>query len=270
MQEIERLLGRHGLRPDALLDQCFMADRVFIDKIVSLEPIRATDVVLEIGAGLGTLTKPLAERAGKIIAVELDRRLEPVLRENLGGIKNVELLFANALDFLQSPKCVFDVLISNTPYSISEPLIKALPRKKFRAAVLTLPEDFVKKLLASQHKEGYTPLSFFFQHFFDGERAFGIPRTVFFPQPNTENCVLRLWPRKEKPAEKALRAFLLLDRMKADNSMREALIETGSAKTKNEARAIIAKTGIDKSLLEKRVKDLTVDELKVFMAAMKC
>ena len=265
MQEIERLLLKHGISPDHLLDQCFMRDRGIIEKIISLAGPGLGDTVLEIGAGIGTLTAPLAKKAGHVVAVEIDRKLAKALRDSVAGMANVEIVFGNALELAAGVK--FDLLVSNTPYSICEPLVRLLAHCRFRSCVLALPENFTDTLMAARKSDKYTPLSFFFQHFFDCEKAFRVPDTAFFPQPGVGSCVIKMWPRKPRGSEKLFREFMLLDRMKTANAFREALIKAGRAGTKNAARDIVAGAGISRAVLEKRVKDLAVEELEIFAAA---
>jgi 16S rRNA (adenine1518-N6/adenine1519-N6)-dimethyltransferase len=94
---VEALLRRHHIRPEKRLGQNFIVDAAALDQVVAAAEIEPSDVILEVGAGLGTLTRRLAQVAARVVAVEYDRRLEPVLRETVGGEPRVELVMADIL-----------------------------------------------------------------------------------------------------------------------------------------------------------------------------
>src|SRR2546421_10358235 len=98
--DVSALLRQHGLRPKKRLGQNFLVDRNTLEKIAAAAELGPADRVLEIGPGLGALTRTLAERAGRVAAVEVDASLLPILAETLDGLDNVELVHA---DFLQLP-----------------------------------------------------------------------------------------------------------------------------------------------------------------------
>ncbi|HJW97117.1 MAG TPA: rRNA adenine N-6-methyltransferase family protein [archaeon] len=239
------------------LDQHFMTDQALVKKIVALAGIRKGETVLEIGAGKGTVTKEIAKKATKVIAVEIDSHLEPFLKGVRGP--NVEVRFENALDFLDSQKPEFDRIISNTPYSICEALVRRLPHFTFKKGVFAFPKSFAYKLLEKGEKR--TRLSFLAQEFFQIKLGQEIPKTTFSPVPKTSSVIVVFTPKKKRSLAAAL---LMREKMLLKNALREAICEgiLGRKSTKREAKKAIKALNLSNTLLEKKVGDLDEKEFK--------
>jgi len=233
------------------LDQHFMIDQALIRKIVSLAGIRKGETVLEIGAGKGTVTKEIAKKAGRVIAIEID----PELGRGLRGLKlpNVDVKLQNALDFLDTQKPKFDRIVSNTPYSICEALVRRLPHFEFSKGVFAFPKSFAYRLL--EKGERRTRLSFVSQEFFQIKLGQEIPKKAFSPAPKTSSVIVVLAPRRKKSLPAAL---LLREKMLLKNALREAICEgvLGRKSTKREAKKAIKSLKINNLLLEKKIADL--------------
>jgi len=246
------------------LDQHFMTDKELIHRIVSLTGIRKGETVLEIGAGKGTVTEAIAKKAGKVLAIEIDQGLGERLREmELPGVK---VKVQNALDYLDAHNPQFDRIVSNTPYSICEALVRRLPHLSFKRGVFAFPKSFAYRLL--EKREGRTSLSFLAQEFFSMRIAFQIPKSAFSPAPHTNSVVLVLAPKKKK----SLAAELLLrDRMLLKNALREALCSGALSEksTKREAKKAIKALEISSSLLDRKVSDLKEKEFKQLVTIVK-
>ena len=245
------------------LDQHFMADPALIKKIVSLAGIRKGETVLEIGAGKGTVTKEIAGKAGRVIAVEIDPILGRELREL--GLPRTEVKIQNALEFLDTQKPHFDRIVSNTPYSICEALIRRLPHFSFKKGVFAFPKSFAYRLLEKGEKR--TRLSFLAQEFFSIKIAGDIPKEAFSPAPRTTSVIAVLTPRKRTLAA----ALLLRENMLLKNALRELVCEgvLGRKSTKREAKKAIKSFKINNLLLEKKVADLTEKEFKQVVTIVK-
>ncbi|MEM7816183.1 MAG: rRNA adenine dimethyltransferase family protein [Candidatus Aenigmatarchaeota archaeon] len=244
--------------PVLILDQHFMNDTALIRRIVSLAGIRKGETVLEIGAGKGTVTREIAKKAGNVIAVEIDPSLGRELREM--GIQNAEIVVENVLDFLDREKPNFDRIVSNTPYSICEALVRRLPKFRFKKGVFAFPKSFAYRLIARQGDKKRSKLSFFAQEFFDIKLMFEIPRVAFRPVPRTSSVAVVLVPKS-----KSLAAELLMrDKMLLKNALREVFCTgfLGRKATKREARKAINSLKINNKLLVKRVADLDEKEFK--------
>jgi 16S rRNA (adenine1518-N6/adenine1519-N6)-dimethyltransferase len=183
-KKIRELLDRHYITPDMDLDQHFFKNVHVLQKMVGYAKVNKDSSVLEIGAGLGFLTKQLAKKAGLVIAVERDRRFEDVLKEELSGYDNVELVFDNALK-LKNVKV--DSIVSNLPYNLCEPLLKVLPKWKFDRAVLLVSRKFAFGLLTSEELKKKVRV-------WNVELLDDVSKKCFFPQPRTESKLVRLTP----------------------------------------------------------------------------
>jgi 16S rRNA A1518/A1519 N6-dimethyltransferase RsmA/KsgA/DIM1 with predicted DNA glycosylase/AP lyase activity len=243
------------------LDQHFMEDPELIRKIVSLAGIRKGETVLEIGAGKGSVTKEIARKAGRVLAVEIDPRMQVFLK----GIPKTEVKVQNALDFLYTQKPRFDRIVSNTPYSICEALVRRLPHFEFKKGVFAFPKSFAYRLMEKGEKR--TRLSFLAQEFFTIRIVMDIPREAFEPAPKTNSAVVVLSPRKRTLAA----GLLLREGMLLKNALREALCDgvLGRKSTKREAKKAIKSFKINNTLLEKKVADLEEKEFKQVVTIVK-
>jgi 16S rRNA (adenine1518-N6/adenine1519-N6)-dimethyltransferase len=245
-----------GLMHDSMKhDQHFMTDRNMIKRIVSAAQIRGNETVLEIGSGKGFLTKDLAEKAEKVIAIEIDRSLERELTTNLDGVKNVELAFGNALKMIK--KLSFDKIVSNIPYAISEPLIQEMVFLDFNSAVLTLPKSFADRMNARPDDRRFSRLSIISREFLDVRVLFEVPKEAFDPMPKTASSVVFMKPRQKK--NMFCRVYLKRKK-KLKNAIMQTLFESRTY-TKNQARKHIKSLKFN-SLLEKKASEMDTEELK--------
>lgn len=238
-----------------------MQDPILIKKIVSLAGIRKGETVLEIGAGKGTVTKEIAGKAGKVLAVEIDPRMDVFLK----GIPKTEVKIQNALEFLDTQKPHFDRIVSNTPYSICEALVRRLPHFSFRKGVFAFPKSFAYRLIEKGEKR--TRLSFLAQEFFQIRVVMDIPKKAFSPAPRTSSAIAVLTPRKRTLAA----SLLLRENMLLKNALREAICEgvLGRKSTKREAKKAIKSLKISNILLEKKVADLDEKGFKQVVTIVK-
>ena len=250
----------NGFTQNSDFDQVFMTDMELVKKIVSCADLKKDDTVLEIGTGMGNLTEIIAGRCRKVISVEIDEKLKPRLKKRFSGKKNVELVFSNALDVIG--KIDFDSMVSNPPYSISEPLVKQLFRKSFRTAVLTMPWRFVERLTANPEERAYSKLSLFSQAFFRTEIILKVPQEAWSPIPGTESVVIRLTPRKASgDAESLVRELALQSDKKLKNTLRESMVKI-MGKTKKSARKAMDDYGFTERLLDRKVSEMDLRDIQ--------
>lgn len=191
---VEETLSRFRLRPDRKLGQNFLVDAAALEKVVAAAELTPDAVVLEIGAGLGTLTRRLADASARVVAVEYDRRLEPALRESLADRPKVEVIIGDILGLdlgRMMGEAPFSV-VSNIPYQITSHLIRRLlesPRRPDRI-VLTVQREIAERIVAPPGGMSLLAL---------GVRAYGEPRIAghieagaFYPAPRVSSSVLRI------------------------------------------------------------------------------
>jgi len=253
-KRLDFLMKKHKVRPDSLLDQSFMIDESMIKRIVDASEIRPGESVIEIGAGMGFLTKELAKTKARVIAIEIDKRLETILKDELKGT-GVNVVCGNILSVIR--KIEFDKIVSNIPYSICESLVQRLTALEFKGAYLSVPKTFAYRLLK---REG---LGLIAQTFFDIEILFDIPKKAFMPTPKANTVFIRIEHRDEDYYKNHLNDFILRELIlqktkKLRNAFREALINKdkllGKKLTKKEANETIKSLNLNNELLEQKMK----------------
>lgn len=193
---VRGLLERHGLSPDKGFGQNFLVDAHALERIASAARLTAEDTAFEVGPGLGVLTRALSEQAGAVIAVELDRRLEPVLADTVGDRPNVDVRFEDALafDLDQLPKS--SVLVANLPYNVATPLIvRALESRRFKRLVFLVQREVGERLVAAPGSSAYGALSVVVAHWAEGEVVRHVKPSSFLPAPDVTSSIMRLTPR---------------------------------------------------------------------------
>lgn len=218
-------------RAKKTLGQNFLKFPEIAEKIVKAGNVTKDDIVLEIGPGFGILTKILAQKAKKVIAIELDPRLELVLKKTFEKTKNVELVFGDALKF-EPPKNPYKI-IANIPYSITSPLINHFLKEQCmkrdgkppQVAVLMIQKEVAKKICASPPDMNVLALNI--QLFAKPRYLFTIGKGAFQPQPKVDSAVIEIIPF-QKPlvpdTEKLKQCFALIS--KAFSQKRKKLRNT--------------------------------------------
>jgi len=227
------------------LDQHFIIDTKVLLKITELAKIKKNEIVLEIGAGTGNLTKLLLNKARFVYAIEKDEKLFSELKKI--NNKKLKPILGNALK-INFPN--FDKLVADIPYSISEPLIQRLIYKDFKLAVLLFPENFVKTLL-----EKNTKLSLISKLFFEIKLDQEVFPESFYPKPKVLSRIVLIKPKITEKHELIFREFIKQRDKKAKNALREAIIR-GYGKTKREVRNILKDFEIDKKVASLNLKEL--------------
>src|SRR5271170_3642358 len=195
LSEMRELLLKRDIHLTKSLGQNFLHDANQLQKIVGAAELSKTDKVLEIGPGLGPLTELLLEKAGEVLAIEMDRRLVEVLREQFASTKNLNLLHDDALEFLRrEPRDWSDwKLVANLPYSVASPILVELAQspKRPERIVTTLQLEVAQRLMARADDDDYGVLTLLVQLDYEPRGSFKIPADCFFPSPNVDSmCVV--------------------------------------------------------------------------------
>ncbi|MDT8898092.1 16S rRNA (adenine(1518)-N(6)/adenine(1519)-N(6))-dimethyltransferase RsmA [Thermanaerothrix sp. 4228-RoL] len=211
---VPQLLRQHGLQPKKSLGQNFLYDPNVLQRIVAAAEIPPHATVLEVGAGLGTLTRYLAHAARRVVAVELDGRLIPLLHEVLAGASNVILLQGDILTLDLAPWLANAdplLVVANIPYYITSALIRRLLEGTVRPQrlVLTVQREVAERICA---KPGDLSLLALSVQVYGQPRPVGrIPAGAFYPPPKVDSTILRvdLYPQPRLPAEELPTFFSL-------------------------------------------------------------
>ncbi len=213
---VTELLRRHGLRPRKSLGQNFLIDEGALARIAAAAALTADDVVLEIGPGLGSLTRHLAVAARQVVAVEIDQTLLPVLAEVVTGHPNVSVVHADILtvDPVELIEGRPYKVVANIPYYITSAVIRHLLEARVRPGVivLTVQREVAERICAAPGDLSVLAVSV--QAYARAELVARLPAGVFYPRPDVDSAVVRLTALPE-PAFGALDADLFFRVVKA-------------------------------------------------------
>ena len=237
--------------------QNFLIDTHVLEKIISAAGITKNDCVLEIGPGIGTMTQYLAENAGHVVAVEIDRNLIPILKETLADYDNVTVINEDILrvdikalaEEYNGGKPI--KVVANLPYYITTPIIMGLFESGMTIDNITV---MVQKEVADRMKEGpgskdYGALSLAVQYYAEPEIVANVPPNCFIPRPNVGSAVIRLTRHKEMPVEVKDPA-LMFKIIRASFNQRRKTLQNGLGNapelpyTKEQIAAAIAEMGL--------------------------
>lgn len=187
------ILRAYNIRPSRRSGQNYVVDPDLISCIVGAAGIERGETVLEIGAGVGTLTRALAAVAGKVIAVEKDRLSAKILAERFRGAPSVEVVHGDILG-MKLPRA--ERIVSNLPYSISTPVtFKILREGGFKLAALTYQKEVAERLVAGPGGRDYSRLSVMSSLLAEVRKVRDFPPGAFYPEPEVESTVITVRPR---------------------------------------------------------------------------
>jgi len=264
---VRRLLRERGVRPRRRWGQHFLCDENVLSNIIEAARLRPEDLIFEIGAGLGTLTQRIAPQVRKIVAVEIDPKLIPILREQLAEHSNVEIIEADVLKLdwtkLFSNEKKIKTL-GNLPYGITSPLVERLieHRGLFEEALWMVQLEVAERLTAPVGTRNSSALGVLVQALFEVERIARISKNVFFPRPEVDAALLRLTPLGKPRFQASLEAFKTA--LKAAFGLRRKTILQALARSpqlhlgRERARGLLKAIGIEEA---RRGESLTLEEL---------
>lgn len=208
INDIKQLLHRHGFRFSKSLGQNFLVASWVPEDIADSADIDGGTGVLEIGPGIGCLTEQLSMRARKVVSIELDNALRPVLAETIGGRENVEIVFGDALKLdiaaLVNEKMpdMRRVVCANLPYNVTTPIIsKLLECGEFETITVMIQREVARRICAAAGTADYGAFTVFVNWYAQPEMLFDVPAGCFIPQPKVTSSVIRLKRRDTPPVQ---------------------------------------------------------------------
>ena len=238
MDTIRAPLDRHGFHFSKSMGQNFLIDPEIPYNIAASSQADKNCGVLEIGPGIGPLTSELAQRAGKVVSIELDKSLLPVLKETMAPYPNVEIVPGDAmkldLNALIEEKFqgLRPIVCANLPYNITTPILeKFIQTPAIETMTVLIQKEVAQRLAAAQGDSAGGSFSLFLQYYMETEYLFDVPREKFLPAPKVTSAVLRCVRRKKPAVEvedeafffKVMRGGFLLRRKTLTNSLSAAL-----------------------------------------------
>ena len=256
IQVMKPLLAEHGFHFSKAKGQNFLTQRWVPESIALESGVDETVGVLEIGPGIGPLTQQLCKRAGKVCAVELDKRLEPLLQQTVGEFSNLEIVWDDVLK-RDIPTLVQEKLgglrpmaCANLPYYITTPILTALLEAEcFDTVTVMVQKEVAQRIAAAPNTADYGAFTVFCQYYAEPEILFDVPAHCFLPQPKVTSAVIMLKIRKERPWDiadpavffRTVRASFAMRRKKLSNGLASGFPELG----KTGAEEIIESCGFD-------------------------
>lgn len=275
-ETLRALLGRYGFHFSKSMGQNFLIDRSIPAAIAAASQADRTCGVLEIGPGVGCLTAELAGRAGKVVSIELDKKLLPVLAEAMAPYDNVEIIPGDALKLdlaaLAAERLagLRPLVCANLPYNITTPVLtKLVETPCLESVTVLLQKEVARRLAARQGTTEGGAFTLWLQYFCETELLFDVPAAKFFPAPKVDSAVLRC-VRRERPAVavedeafffRIVRGAFLLRRKTLANSLAAALPELG----RERIQGAIAACGLPPSV---RGEKLTLEDFAHLSAVL--
>lgn len=264
---IREIKDKYDFKLSKSLGQNFLTDKNIIDKIIDAAEITSDDLVIEIGPGIGVLTAEAARLAKKVIAVEIDKNLIPILKDTLAEHDNVEIINQDVLKtdlngIIAEAGCKRTKIIGNLPYYITTPIIMGLLEGQVRAdsIIIMMQKEVADRIKSAPGTKAYGALSVAVQYYCTADTVAVVPKEVFFPVPKVDSAVLRLDIRKDKPVE-LLDEKLFFRCVKAGFGQRRKTLLNSLSQlgdfTKEEIRQCLADTGIDE---KRRAETLSLEE----------
>lgn len=260
---VKEIIGLYDFKFKKSLGQNFLIDKNFVDKIIDIADIE-NENVLEIGPGIGTITYEMAKTAKKVLAVEIDENLIPILKQNLEEFSNVKVINQDILkvDLKKLIEEEFNnqsfKVVSNLPYYITTPIIELLITSNFPCKDMTImvQKEVAQRMVASANDKDYSSLSVFVKFYSDAKILVNLPKTVFMPQPKIDSSILNLKLRiyDEKVDQKKL--FNLV--RAGFNKRRKTILNSLSDMAKkDDLKIAFEKTGLKENL---RAENLSLDD----------
>ena len=259
IQVMKPLLAEHGFHFSKAKGQNFLIASWVPEQIAEDSGVTADVGVLEIGPGIGPLTQQLCRRAGKVCAVEVDKRLAPILKQTVGEFDNLQIVWDDVLK-QDIPALVAEKLpglrpmaCANLPYYITSPILTALLEADcFEAVTVMVQKEVAVRIAAAPGSADYSAFSVFCQYYAEPELLFDVPAHCFLPQPKVTSAVISLRVRKERPWQitdekiffRTVRASFAMRRKKLSNGLASGFPELG----KSGAAEVIAACGFDENV----------------------
>lgn len=250
-------LKKHHITLQKKYGQNFIGDPALLERIATVCDWQPGDRALEIGPGAGTLTRAIAREAEEVLAVEIDRRLAPLLEETLADCANVHLVFTDALkadlDALMRGTLGWDgryKLIANLPYYITTPLIMHVleDSEKVSELVIMVQKEVGERLCAAPGSKAYGAVTVMVQYAATVARAFDVGRHAFVPAPEVDSTILHLIPYEKRPIQAQSDAVL------------RRVVKAAFSQRRKTLRNSLSSPGCDKALIKQALEAASIED----------
>ncbi|MFR5266257.1 16S rRNA (adenine(1518)-N(6)/adenine(1519)-N(6))-dimethyltransferase RsmA [Clostridium sp.] len=258
------LVEKYNFKFSKSLGQNFLTDHSVLTDIVNGADVNEEDLVIEIGPGVGTLTAQILKRAKRVVAIELDNDLIPILMEELGDNQKFQLIHKDALkvdfnEIIGDEKSV--KLVANLPYYVTTPIIARLLKEnyKFKSLTIMIQKEVAERINAEPNCKEYGALSLLVQYYCNTSIVRNVPASCFMPRPKVDSIVIRL-DRLDEPKVKVKDEKLFFDIIRNSFNMRRKTLWNSTKSLglpKEELENAYEKAGIDP---KRRGETLSIQE----------
>ena len=266
--ETSFIMKKYHIKANKNLGQNFLIDEQVIEKIVNASEITKEDCVIEIGPGLGTLTKELLEKAGKVISIELDKKMITILKDRFALYDNFELINNDVLQvdlkniiLTEKEKGLKNVkVVANLPYYITTPIIMKLLEEKLDLESITVmvQKEVADRLIAIPSDKETGAITYSVYYYAKGEEILEVPKTSFIPEPEVTSKVIKLNIRKEAPVKvkspEVMFRIIKCAFMQRRKTLLNALVNTKVFLNKDEGIKILKKIGLREDVRAEKLK----------------
>lgn len=269
---IDAIRQEHNFRLSKSLGQNFIADNRVIEEIIEGSHVGEDDLVIEIGPGIGVLTDAAAEVAARVVAIEIDDKLIPILEKTLAHRDNVRIIHSDVLKVdlngvIREERAAGSFtgnvrIMGNLPYYITTPIVMGLLEQGVRADSITvmMQKEVADRIVSAPGSKSYGALSVAVQYYCDVTLVTNVSRNVFVPRPKVDSAVLRLTPRADKPVT-LMDERIFFECVKAGFGQRRKTLLNSLAGAegmdKTQVREVLEESGIDPV---RRAETLTIHE----------
>ena len=259
--EINEVLNRHGLRPEKRFGQNFLIDTNILEKVVDAAEISVDDLVIEVGPGLGVLTKQLASRAKHVVSIEIDKKLVSILEHELRGFNNISLIQADAMktdlrQIIEEVRAAHGIkavkVAANLPYNITTPFICTCLEQELgiERIVVMIQKEAAERFLAKPGTKAYGAATLTTQCFANTKLVATVPPTCFYPPPDVISAITLFDVLPEPQISVNHRAFVFEIIRAAFSTRRKTLVNCLSRDgfTKPQITAALESIGLDANI----------------------
>ena len=267
LEETNFILKKYSIRANKSLGQNFLINQNVVDEIVNSAEISKEDLIIEIGPGLGTLTKQLLEKAGKVICIELDERMVNILKDRFSLYENFEIINEDVLKVdlnqiieKENKKCK---IVANLPYYITTPIIMKLLESKLNIESITvmIQKEVAERLIAVPGEKLAGAITYTVYYYCESEKILEVPPESFIPEPEVTSEVIKLNLRKAPPVEvkdmQKMFSIIKIAFMQRRKTLLNALTNGNIFTNKQEAVERLEKLNIN---LNARAEELTLEQ----------
>lgn len=272
IEETNFIMKKYNIRANKLLGQNFLINENVVEGIVDSSEITKNDLVIEIGPGLGTLTKYLLEKAGKVICIELDEKMIEIIEDRFSLYNNFELIHNDVLKvdlkhLIHNEKKNKDIknvkIVANLPYYITTPIIMKLLEDELDLESITvmIQKEVAERLIAIPGQKNTGAITYTVYYYADAKKVMEVPNNCFIPEPDVTSEVIRLDIRKDKLVDTKNKEmmFKIIKNafMQRRKTLLNSLTNTNIFKSKEEGIKILTELGIKVDI---RAEKLTLND----------